>query len=52
MEILSADIVAADAAAARIFGSAPESFPYIGMAAALGLGTAKLEGLDIRRITL
>jgi uncharacterized protein (DUF362 family) len=52
MQILSPDIVAADSAAAKTFGSTPGVFRYIGMAAVLGLGTAELEGLDIRRITL
>jgi uncharacterized protein (DUF362 family) len=52
MQILSPDIVAADAAAAKTFGPGPEAFPYIGMAAALKLGTANLDGLDIKRIAL
>ena len=52
MMILSPDIVAADAAAAKTFGQGAQAFPYIGMAAALGLGTADLDRLDIRRIAL
>jgi uncharacterized protein (DUF362 family) len=52
MQILGADMVAVDAAAAKTFGSKAEAFPYIGMAAALGLGTTDLERLDIRRIAL
>jgi uncharacterized protein (DUF362 family) len=52
MQILSPDIVAADAASAKSFGSGQRTFPYIGMAAALGLGSADLSTLDIRRIQL
>jgi uncharacterized protein (DUF362 family) len=52
MQILSPDIVAVDAAAAKTFGSSHEAFPYIGMAAALRLGTTDLDRLDIKRIAL
>ncbi len=51
-QILSTDIVAADAAAAKIFGSEPESIPYIVKAAEHGIGTYDLESLNINRIKL
>ncbi len=50
MLILSPDMVAADVASALAFGSRPESFAYIGMAAAHGLGKNSLDGLDVRRV--
>lgn len=51
-QILSADIVAADAAAARTLGSDPSSFRYIGLAAEKNTGQADLSKLDIRRLTI
>ncbi|MBN2173612.1 MAG: DUF362 domain-containing protein [Bacteroidales bacterium] len=51
-QILSTDIVAADAAAAKVFGSEPEDINYIVQAAALGAGTYDLEKLNINRIKL
>lgn len=51
-QILSTDIVAADAAAAKIFGSEPEDISYIQKAAELGVGTYQLENLNINRIKL
>jgi len=52
MQILGTDIVAVDAAAAKAFGKDASAFRYIGVAASLGIGTDRLDGLDIRRITL
>ena len=52
MQILSPDIVAADAAASKAFGASPASFEYIGRAAALQIGTDNLDALDIRRMVL
>ncbi|MEI6876876.1 MAG: DUF362 domain-containing protein [Spirochaetota bacterium] len=52
MQILSPDIVAADAASAKTFGSTSAAFPYIGMAASLGIGSSDLDHLDIRRVAL
>jgi uncharacterized protein (DUF362 family) len=52
MQILSPDIVAADAAAAKAFGNGTGSYGYLDIAASLGIGTARLESLDIRRISL
>jgi len=51
-QILSADIVAADAAAAKVFGSEPEDIDYIVKGAELGAGTYDLENLNINRIKL
>lgn len=52
MQIVSPDIVAADAAAGRVLGLDPGQVPYIVHASRMGLGRMDLERLDIRRITL
>ena len=52
MQLLSTDMVLADAAGAKTLGLAPESVPYIGMAARLGVGSMDLERAAIRRISL
>ncbi len=52
MLILSPDMVAVDAAAAKVFGSEAAAFPYIAKAAALGIGVAELERVDIKRLSL
>ncbi|MCB0805748.1 MAG: DUF362 domain-containing protein [Bacteroidales bacterium] len=51
-QIISTDIVAADAAAAKVFGSEPEDISYILKAAELGAGTYKLDQLNINRIKM
>jgi uncharacterized protein (DUF362 family) len=51
-QILSTDIVAADAAAAKIFGSNPEEIEYIKMAGDMGVGNYNLAELNINRIKL
>ncbi len=51
-QVLCTDIVAADAAAAKIFGREPESVEYIRNAAALGAGTMDLRRLKIERISV
>ena len=51
-QILSTDIVAADAAASRTLGSEPSAFRYIGMAADKKSGQADLSKLDILRLTI
>jgi uncharacterized protein (DUF362 family) len=51
-QILSTDIVAADTAAARIFGADPAGVAYIRSAAAMGVGTMDLEALGVERIAL
>jgi uncharacterized protein (DUF362 family) len=50
--IASADIVAADAYATGLFGLTPDDVPYIGKAAALGLGTSDLTAIRIQEIAL
>jgi len=50
--LLSEDVVAIDAAAAKIFGSEPADIPYINIADSLGLGTMNLSSLAINRIIL
>ncbi|MCX7874680.1 MAG: DUF362 domain-containing protein [Melioribacteraceae bacterium] len=51
-QIISTDIVAADAAAAKLFGSEPESIPYIKIADSMGIGKMDLSKLNIKRIVL
>ena len=51
-QILTADIVAADAAASRTIGADPSRFRYIGLAAEKRTGQADLSKLDIRRLSL
>jgi uncharacterized protein (DUF362 family) len=51
-QILSTNIVAADAAATKVFGSEPEDITYITHAADLGVGTYDLTSLNINRIKL
>jgi uncharacterized protein (DUF362 family) len=50
--LLSQDMVAIDAAAAKIFGKEPSDLPYIGYAAELGVGRADLSNLNINRIII
>ena len=51
-QLLSVDPVAADAAAARLFGTEPKDVRYIAAAASAGLGRMDLEKLEIKRIAL
>ena len=50
--ILSADIVAADAAAAKLMGHDPQSISYLSLAAQQGTGTMALDKLSIARLVL
>lgn len=50
--ILSPDMVAADAAAAKVFGTDPDDVPYIGIADNMGLGVMSLDKLNIHRVIL
>jgi uncharacterized protein (DUF362 family) len=52
MLIASPDIVAADTAAVKIWGTEPANVPYITIAEELGLGTTDLESLRIERIVI
>jgi len=51
-QILSTDFVAADAAAAKLFGMEPEAVPYITYADEMQLGTKNLDALSINRIRM
>jgi uncharacterized protein (DUF362 family) len=51
-QILATNIVAADAAAAKVFGSDPIDIPYIAKASEMGVGTYDLSKLNINRIKL
>ena len=48
--IISTDMVAADAAAAKIFGSEPSEIPHIKIAHEMGIGNMNLDELKIERI--
>ncbi|HNZ28528.1 MAG TPA: DUF362 domain-containing protein, partial [Candidatus Goldiibacteriota bacterium] len=50
--IMSKDMVAADAASAKIAGADPAGIEYIKLADAKGIGTMNLDSISIRRITL
>lgn len=50
--IVSADMVAADAAATKLFGISPDDVPYLGIAESMGIGTMQLDKLNINRIIL
>ena len=50
--IVSPDMVAADAAATKLFGLSPDDVPYIGIADSMGIGTMQLDKLKINRIIL
>jgi uncharacterized protein (DUF362 family) len=49
-QIISADIVAADSAAAKLFGTDPASIRHIKLAAEKGLGVMNLENVNIKKI--
>jgi len=51
-QILSTDMVAADTAAAKIFGVDLTKVKHIAMAEELGVGTMDLKSLNIKRITI
>jgi len=51
-QIISTDIVAADAASAKLFGKEPEEISYIKLAAEMNIGTMDLSKLNINRIIL
>ena len=51
-QILTTDIVAADSAAAKLFGLDPDDVKYISIADAMGVGKKDLSSLKINRIIL
>jgi len=50
--LASTDIVAVDAAAARLLGHAPKDVRHVQLAAEMGLGTVDFEAMDVRRLQL
>ena len=50
--LISKDIVAVDAAAAKVFGYEPEDVPHIRIADEMGLGTMDLTQLNINKLKL
>jgi len=46
--LASADVVAADAVAARLIGLNPDDIEYLGLAQKLGMGVAETEHIDVR----
>lgn len=51
-QVVSADPVAADAAAVKIFGAEPGDIRHIQIAHQMGLGRMDLENLSIQRIRI
>ncbi|MGE5498788.1 MAG: DUF362 domain-containing protein [Syntrophothermus sp.] len=51
-QILSTDIVAADAAAAKLWGADPKDIPHMKIASEMGLGRIDLDKLSINRIKI
>ena len=51
-QLVTTDVVAADTAAAKLFGVDPDDIGYIKIAAARKIGRRDLENLNIKRITL
>jgi uncharacterized protein (DUF362 family) len=51
-QLISTDMVAADAAATKLLGMEPAQVKHITLAESLGVGTSNLDKLNINRITL
>lgn len=51
-QVISTDMVAADAASCKLFGIEPSSVKYIGLADEAGVGISNLETLNISRIAV
>jgi uncharacterized protein (DUF362 family) len=51
-QLISTDIVAVDAASAKLFGVKPEDVRHIQIAAEMKVGRMDLEGMSIKRITV
>lgn len=51
-QIISTDMVAADSAAAKLFGVEPDTISYIKLADSMGVGKKDLSSLNIKRIIL
>ncbi len=51
-QIVATDFVAADVAAAKLYGVEPKDIPHIAAAISMGLGKGSLESVSIKRIKL
>ena len=51
-QLISKDIVAIDAAAAKVFGLDPAKVGYIGLAEKLGVGSSNIDALKVNRINM
>jgi len=51
-QLLSANIVAVDAAATKVFGMEPGQLKHIGLAEKLGSGTSNIDALRVNRISM
>jgi uncharacterized protein (DUF362 family) len=51
-QIISQDIVAADAAATKVFGLDPKQLKHIILAEQLGVGSSNIEAMKVNRITI
>jgi uncharacterized protein (DUF362 family) len=51
-QLITKDIVAADAAAAKVFGIEPKQVTYIGLAEQAGIGSSNIDGMKVNRITM
>jgi len=51
-QLISKDIVAVDAASAKVFGLDPKQVKYIGLAEQAGIGKSNIEGMKVNRITI
>jgi uncharacterized protein (DUF362 family) len=51
-QLLSTDIVAVDAASAKLFGKNPDDIPYIQFASEMNVGRKDIEKLNIKRISV
>ena len=51
-QLISTNMVVADAAAAKLFGAEPDDIPYIKIADSMGVGKKDLNSLNIKRIIL
>jgi uncharacterized protein (DUF362 family) len=51
-QLMGKDMVALDAASAKVFGIDPKQVKHIGLAEQLGVGTSNIDGLKVNRITM
>jgi uncharacterized protein (DUF362 family) len=51
-QLISKDIVAIDAASAKVFGLDPKQVKYIGLAEQLGVGSSNIDSMKVNRISM